>query len=176
MVRPRRDLLLLGLLVATVAAGIVTIGSAQPAVDHQKRVLVLFTGRKDAQFSIVAERRLPLLLNEGLTAGVDYYSEFIDSPRFSEPEYQKAYRDFLSLKYQTQPLDLVIAIGTAAWQLLATNRDRLFPDTPVVFYVLQPPSTSMRNSTGIVNELQFGRSLELALTLQPNAKHVYVVS
>src|SRR5262249_36143975 len=72
--------------------------------------------------------------------------------------------------------DLVIAVGRRAIEFLAGNRDELFPNTPVVFYDIEPPRMRMPNSTGVVNELHFSRSLDVAVALQPDLKHVYVVS
>ena len=125
---------------------------------------------------MVAERNLPSLLLHGIKEGVDYSSEYIDSPMFSRSEYPNVYRDSLRLKYKAQRIDLVIAVGRLAIEFLAINRAALFPSTPVVFYDIEPPRLPMPNSTGLVNELHFKRSLDLAVALQPDVKHVYVVS
>jgi len=45
-----------------------------------------------------------------------------------------------------------------------------------VFYSLNPSQSRPANSTGLINDLNFGRSIDLALALQPDLKHVYVVS
>ena len=131
-------------------------------------------GERHSRWSL--ERNLPSLLLYGMKEGVDYSSEYIDAPMFSRPEYPNAYRDSLRLKYQAQRIDLVIAVGRLAIEFLAINRAVLFPSTPVVFYDIEPPRLPMPNSTGLVNELHFKRSLDLAVALQPDVKHVYVVS
>jgi signal transduction histidine kinase len=150
--------------------------AAARADERQKQVLVLFSTGRSAQFAVVAERNLPSLLFHGMDEGVDYHSEYIESPMFSRPEYPNAYLDSLSLKYQGHAFDLVVAVGGLACEFLASNRAVLFPDTPVVFYDIEPPRNRMPNSTGLVNELHFDRSLDLAVALQPDLKHVYVVS
>ena len=146
------------------------------AAEPQKRVLALFSTRQGAPFAVVAQRNLPLMLRDGMKQGVDFQSEFIETPLFSRPEFPNAYRDFLRLKYQAPPVDLVIAVGTLAIEFLAINRAVLFPSTPVVFYDIEPPRVRMPNSTGLVNELHFTRTLDVAVALQPDVKHVYVVS
>src|SRR5581483_5660511 len=138
--------------------------------------LLLFSGRKDSQFAMVAERVLPKALDVGLGGGVDYYSEFMDSPRFGEPEYQQSYRDFLNRKFKDQPLDLIITVGSLAFELVERNRGSLLAGPPVVFYLTEPHTGRIANSTGLLNEFHFERSLDLALTLQPTTRHVYVVS
>ena len=171
----RRDIRLLVSLVCALTATVLGPAAAR-ADERQKQVLVLFSTGRSAQFAVVAERNLPSLLFHGMDEGVDYHSEYIESPMFSRPEYPNAYRDSLSLKYQGHAFDLVVAVGGLACEFLASNRAVLFPDTPVVFYDIEPPRNRMPNSTGLVNELHFDRSLDLAVALQPDLKHVYVVS
>src|SRR5262249_7987865 len=61
-------------------------------------------------------------------------------------------------------------------EFAASHRNDLFGGTPAVFYALNPPRSRIANSTGLMNRLHFGPSITLALTLQPDLKHVYVVS
>jgi signal transduction histidine kinase len=163
-------------LVTALTASVLGPAAAAHAGDRQKHVLVLFGARPDAQFAVVAGRRLPLLLNDGMTEGVDYYAEYVDVQRFVDREYRTAFRDFLRLKYKARRIDLVIATGSLALEFVSSNRELLFPGSPVVFYALTPQTVRMANSTGLVNELHFRGSLDLALTLQPDLEHVFVVS
>jgi PAS domain S-box-containing protein len=142
----------------------------------QKRVLVLHSGRGDGQFSITVESRLPSLLDQGLAEGVDYYSEFLDQTRLLREGYPNFFRDFLREKYQGQRLDAVVPVGTTAIEFLSDNRDTLFADTPLVFYTYEPLGRRIANSTGIVNMFRFDRSIDLAMTLQPDLRHLFVVS
>jgi signal transduction histidine kinase len=123
--------------------------------------------------SIVTDRELPRLLDDG--SGVDYYSEYIDRPRFSEPSYQTAFRDFLRHKYQDQRFDLVVAMQDNAIEFVKANRNGLFADTPVVFFANHDPGP-MPNATGIVVQIRFQDSLDFAKTLQPDIERVFVVS
>src|SRR5262245_51937578 len=99
---------------------------AAVAANGQKRVLVLHSNRRDALNAQLADRELPRLIGEGFPEGVDYYSEYIDLPRFSDPGYQTAFRDFLSLKYNGLRLDVVVAIQDVALQFVRANRADLF--------------------------------------------------
>ena len=53
---------------------------------------------------IVGDRELPKILEPGLPMGLDYYSEFIEQARFAETDYQRAFLDFLKLKYADHQL------------------------------------------------------------------------
>ena len=73
----------LAILAVTVSA---TLGSACNAfAEEQKRVLVLYAARRDAQVAIVGDRELPRLLRRQLPAGLDYYSEYPDLVRSQIP-------------------------------------------------------------------------------------------
>jgi signal transduction histidine kinase len=161
------------LLVLTLATLAWAEGAA--AGDTQKRVLVLSSTRRDVPISVVAERELPRLLGAGLEEELDYYSEYIDVPRFSEPSYAAAFRDFLRLKYKDPHFDVVVAIGDVAFELLRTYRNELFADAPVVFFVNQPVR-AFPNSTGVIVELKFAATLDMVAELQPDVRNVFVVS
>jgi hypothetical protein len=137
---------------------------------------MLYATRRDAQIAIVGERELPRILDGGVGADLDYYSEYIDQARFPDPQYKAAFRDFLRLKYRDVGFDLVIAIQDTALEFIDEARNELFPDTPVVFFATSPRTPRIPNSTGVVAGLNFGGTLELAVKLQPDVRRVFVVT
>jgi signal transduction histidine kinase len=154
-------------------AAAIGYGDVAKAADRQRQVLVLHSNRRDAAITIVTDRELPRLLDDG--SGVDYYSEYLDRPRFSDPGYQTAFHDFLQHKYQDQHFDLVVAMQDNAIEFVKANRNTLFADTPVVFFGNHDPG-SMPNATGIVVKLKFQNSVDFAVALQPDIERVFVVS
>jgi len=161
--------------IALTACVLAPPANAQEA-DGPKQVLVLNSTRSDDQFSVVWARELPKLLAEGVGERVDFYSEYFDFVRFPRPEYESAYLDFLRLKYAEKRIDLLILIGDVVIDFMSRNRNVLFRSTPAVFYTLIPPGSDFANSTGLINQLHFSGSLDLALALQPDLERVYVVS
>lgn len=152
---------------------------AQPpvsAAERQKRVLVLYATRRDAQIVTVGDREISQKLEQSVAGGIDYYSEFLDEARFSRPEYRIAFRNFLRSKYTGLEFDLLVAMGDAPLDFLAGSRDELFPETPIVFYYSRPLAFPPRHATGISTELQLGRTIDLAFSLQPDLKNVFVIS
>jgi signal transduction histidine kinase len=162
-----------GLILAVTVA--VTSPNATAATDR-KQVLVLFSMRRDTQIAIVADREMPRLLERALSNKVDYSSEYIDAGRFSDLQYQTAFRQYLALKYGGMHLDLVIAMQEIAIDFVARYKAQLFRDTPVVFQALRRPVQAMPNATGIVTEFDFHSTLSMALELQPETTQVFVVS
>src|SRR5262245_56720911 len=114
-------------------------GFAGPAwaAQDQKQVLVLYSTRRDAQASIIGDRELPKILERGLGSSVDFYSEYIDLARFSDPRYQSAFSDFIRLKYRDQRFDLLIAMSDVAVEFVRRRRE-LFPDVPRVCLATPP--------------------------------------
>ena len=144
--------------------------------QDQKQVLVLYSNRRDAQIVAVGDRELPRILNDGHPNGVDYYSEVIDQVRLSRTDYVTAFGDFLRLKYGSHRFDLVIAMDDSTIEFLHQVRDELFPATPIVFFSTRSSPRRVPNSTGVTAELNLASSLELAVQLQPDLRHVFVVS
>jgi signal transduction histidine kinase len=163
--------------VATLAACLFgQVAGAQEA-DRPKQVLVLNTSRQSEQFSQVLEREIPKLLTAGLGQRIDYYTEYFDANRFPHPEYESTYFEFLRQKYGRKRVDLLLVVGSdVALDFLSRHREELFSGTPAVFYSLVPPRNHLANSTGLINTLHFAPSLELALALQPDLQHLFVVS
>ena len=160
---------------AFIACGFAPHAHAQEA-EGRRQVVVLNSTRPDDQFSVTWARELPRLLGDGIEEGVDFYMEDFDFVRFARPEYESAYVDLLRLKYGGRHVDLVIAIGGQAIEFLNKHRNDVFLDTPAVFHTLMPPRSRVANATGLINQIRFGRSIEIALALQPDLKRVYVVS
>lgn len=146
------------------------------AQDEHKQVLVLYSTRRDAEFSMVGESALPRILDVGFDRNVDYYSEFIDLSRFPDAAYTVGFRDFLQLKYQDVRFDLVVAMQDAAIEFVRGYRAALFAATPVVFLTNTPTGARLPNSAGLIHERNFAATLQLIRQLEPDIRTVYIVT
>src|SRR5262245_49593448 len=92
---------------------VAAVATSEPvrASHRQKQILVLYSSRRDSQIAKVGDRELPRILESALKQTVDYYSEFMDIPRFQDPQYDRAFRDYLALKYRGQHFDVIIAMS-----------------------------------------------------------------
>jgi PAS domain S-box-containing protein len=162
-------LLLLITIVLTTA-----LTAAEPGLT-QKRVVVMYPTRSDAPVPKLQDPIYRKVLDQGLNGQLDYHSEFIDLLRFPQPAYQAALFDLLSSKYKNGQVDLVITLWTPPPNEFAAHyRPQLFPKTPVV-YIYRELHEQEANSTGIYYDHDVKRTMEMALTLQPDTKQVYVV-
>ena len=146
------------------------------AANGEKQVLVLYATRRDAQIAVLSDRQLPTILERGLGRRVDFYSEYLDLARFPDQGYEAALREFLRSKYVLQRFDLVIAMHQMTFDFAAKHRQTLFPDAPIVFFSDSPDPRRVANSTGVASARDFAASLVFASTLQPDLRHVFVVS
>ena len=146
------------------------------AQTDSKQVLVLYSTRRDSQFSVTGEAELPRALDVGLSQNLDYYSEFIDVTRFPDRTYREAFSDFLRLKYRGVRFDVVIAMQDAATEFVNDYGDALFPGSPVVFLSNRPDVIRRRNSTGLVHQRDFAATIRLMHQLQPDVRQVFVVT
>src|SRR5687767_9467991 len=149
--------------------------SAFAQAEH-KRVLTLHATRRDSEFAVIAESRLPQALDVGLGRNLDYYSEFIDETRFPEPAYEATFTDYLRRKYRDVRFDLVIAFHDPAVDFVERHRSSLFPDTPEVFLANDRPIRRSPGTTGLIHERDFASTLALVRQLQPEVTDVFVVT
>jgi hypothetical protein len=177
MLTSRKHLRVAGVLViATAAVGALAPVAMAQDPDRQKQVLVLYATRRDAQIAVVGDRVLEPFLGSGLPGGIDYYSEGLDQARFAKADYQTAFRNSLRLKYDQQRFNLVIPVGDIPVDFVEKNRDDLFPDAAIVFFANRPPGRHLLNSTGLIVPLNLTGTIDLAATLHPNLRHIFVIS
>ena len=163
------------LLLMTIAGPV----AADQEPDQQRRVLVLYTPGRYTGSVIAIDAELRRILQEQLGSALDYYAESLDEGRFSDPESLAALAEFFQQKYRGRKLDVVIAIEDSSVRFLAEHRRGPFADPPIVFLSARPfsqLSDTLANTTGLLTEVDFSKSIEWALSLQPDTKHVFVVS
>jgi signal transduction histidine kinase len=163
------------LLALIVFAALAPTSKAHAQNDH-KQVLVLYSTRPDSQFALLGDSELARTLDAELAGNLDYNSEYIDLSRFSDPAYKEALREFLRLKYRGVRFDLIIAMREGAIEFVASERDSLFHDTPVVFLANDSASRVGPNSTGLIHNRDFGGTLALIRRLQPDVRQIFIVT
>jgi signal transduction histidine kinase len=146
------------------------------ADDGQKRVLVVYSTRRDTQLPTVGDREMPELLAQGLAIKPDYYSEHVDAARFPEKRYREAFADYLRLKYAGTRFDVVVAMHRTAYDMVESVRDDIFPRTPVVFLAQDSTYHRIPNSAGVVAQPDYRRTIALATAMQPDTTQVFVVT
>jgi PAS domain S-box-containing protein len=143
--------------------------------------LLLFPSPVPAQ---TREVRRVLILNElGLwSPGVAAIDQEIFAGLQKSPyhiEFYSGFREWYFRKYRDRKPDLIIAVGPSPIQFMSDSHESFAPGTPIVFWgsieeLAEPPKLDS-DFTGVWGVIQPDKTLEAALQLQPDTKHVVVV-
>ena len=106
--------------------------------------------------------------------GLDYYSELLDRHHFPDPSYESDFEDYLVRKYGDRTIDLLIANGPDEAALAGRLQARLASQPPIVFIGLDA-RRPVPKSTGYTYRYAMKESLDLALRVHPDTRHVFVV-
>lgn len=112
---------------------------------------------------------------------LEYYIEFMDTKRFSEAEQIERFSRMIREKYRENKFDLIVVSDNDALNFLKKNYKTLFYGTPVVFCGINNFSDeTIRNFrdwfTGVAEETDITKTIEIALKLHPNAHEVYLIN
>ena len=111
---------------------------------------------------------------------VNYFAEYLESEQFPPETASIALRDYIEKKFQGRRIDLVIANASGALQFALRFRDELFPGAPIVFSAVTVPrevlDRTSRGITGVQRDVVFSDTVELALTLHPSVKRLFVIA
>ncbi len=111
---------------------------------------------------------------------IQTFNEFLGLTRFPGDEHKQRTLRYLSEKYATTKLDVVVAQGRDALRAALENRESLAPGVPVVFCCVSPPTLSAiqlpADVTGVTSEFSITKTLNLARHLQPEARNLIVIA
>jgi len=110
---------------------------------------------------------------------IEFYSESLDLASFPGMPSPEDAQDWLAKKYGDHKLDVVVAVGPGAIEFLSNDAQTLFRDVPIVICgsswdQASNPKLDVR-FTGTWVKLEPQKTLELALHLFPDTRHVFVV-
>jgi len=171
----RRISLLLVLISSHLVGG--PSGSAQ--IPAKKNVLILNeVGPSHALTKLVAQE---LFTGVPDTPGrhVEFYSESFDMLSFPDSLSASELHESLVKQYGRQEFDVVVAVGPDAIKFLGEHAQSLFVDVPIVICGSSAdqaghPKLGSR-FTGTWQKLEPTKTLEVALRLFPDTRHVFVV-
>ncbi len=111
---------------------------------------------------------------------IEIYVEYLDCNRHDARTVFPSLSALFRSKYSTLRPDMIITCDNDALQFLQNYRQTLFPDVPVVFCGINRfTDTILRGQkkiTGVAEDFDVKETLELIQRLQPNIRHIAVVS
>jgi PAS domain S-box-containing protein len=154
------------------------VSAQQPLT--QKRIVVLYWYSRDWPTNPAFEESFQAGLQSSPPGTVECYNEYLESDRFPGDAQADALHDYLRQKYARRNIDVVVAVADTPLNFLLKFRKDLFPNTPIVFTVVQAPHAKEMEPgpglTGIVYAFNYKNTLDLALRLHPGTEQVFVIS
>lgn len=154
-------------------------GPAAAQVKEVRRVLIIYElGLSSPGVELVDQGIRTALRNSPYQ--IELYREYLETTLFPDTSTQEEIRQWYIKKYSDRKLDLIIAAGPSPLQFLATSHDRYFRGVPLVFCgtsEFQADYPRMDSDlTGVWETFEPAKTLDVALRLEPDTKHVFVIS
>jgi PAS domain S-box-containing protein len=144
-----------------------------------KNVLVIHSGETNGPLFQSTDKGLSTTLGFGGFSGPKLFFESLSLIRTPGAEYRKALAEKFRLQYGHRKVDVIITMYPEALAFLLKDCGDIFPDVPTIALYLQKNvdlSTADRTIVGHTASLDITGTLEIALSLVPGVKRVYVVS
>jgi signal transduction histidine kinase len=167
-----------------IAVACLALAWAVPAPSAQtppsRDILTIHWGPEDFPGATVLDAEIRRALVSDPDVLVNYHAEYLESETFPAEAASLALRDYIRQKFADRRIDLVIAHTTPSLTFTLRFRDELFPGVPVVFVAGSLPDAIRERSaaglTGVVSDVSWAETLELALSLHPSVRQVFVVA
>lgn len=147
------------------------------ALPRKQKVLVIHSYHQGLNWtdSITAGIQ-SVFLNQ---KNVEIHFEYLDTKRNYHPEYMKELLKLYKRKLYNIPFKVVVVSDDNAFNFIREFRDIYYPNVPIVFCGVNQYNpkllSGMRNITGVSEEVDFFRTIELMLRLHPLLDTVLVV-
>src|SRR5277367_5163044 len=169
----------ISLLSVLVAFLLVICSSASAQLPVRKTVLIINEVGLTHALTVTMTQQIIAGMRDTPGRQVEFLSENLDLLSFPDRPSLSEQRDSLITQYGHQKLDAIVAIGPDTIRFLSSYADTLFLGVPIVIcgssadQAGDPPLDS--RFTGTWQKREPGKTLEAALRLFPNTRHVFVV-
>jgi two-component system, LuxR family, sensor kinase FixL len=155
------------------------LGLKNAAADEPKRVLLVHSFGSAAPPFTVESTAFESELVGKMGGRVDLDEVSLDMARYPDRDMQEAIVDYLQKRQAKWQPDLVVPIGSPAAIFVATYRDRLFPETPILYASadrrLLPPGALDKNAAYVGQIYEIHGFLEDMLQIAPATKNIVVI-
>jgi PAS domain S-box-containing protein len=149
------------------------------AGSEPKRVLVVHSFGSVAPPFTTHSIAFETELVEKMGERVDLDEVSLDMARYADPTLQEALVEYLQKRQSHWQPDLVVPIGSPAGVFVARYRDRLFPETPILYTGMDrrplPPDALEKNAAFIGENFDLPGFIEDILQIAPATKNIAVV-
>jgi PAS domain S-box-containing protein len=160
--------------------GLILLGpdASLAAEAEPKRVLIVHSFGSSAPPFTTHSTAFETALTRALGKRVDLDHVSLDMARYAQPDMEEPFAEFLLKRLTKWRPDLVIPIGSPAGRFVAKFRDRLFPETPVIYTAegrTLPPDEFQKNATFVGQNLDLAGLVENILQIAPDTTNIVVI-
>ncbi len=145
----------------------------------ERSVLILLPFQPDLLVSRLALQTLQEEFSRVEDMTLLVYYEFLDTNRFSDAAYQQQLFDLYAAKYSARPIDLVLVETETTLNTWLTQRDRIAPGAPVVYFDTLTDTFSGESMppyvTGVGGSVEYAPTIEWIMNARPDVKEVALV-
>lgn len=164
-----------GILILCLAC-LLILSLASLASAATKNVLILNSYHNGYKWTDDITRGVQSVLDE---KKVKVYIDFLDTKRNPGEAYLKNLDEFYKSKFRSNTFDVIVTSDDDALGFIKRNRDKLFPNTPVVFagvnWYTPEKTAGHKLITGVNEDADAQATIDLMLQLHPATKKIYVV-
>ena len=154
-------------------------GASGAAVPLPRSVLILEQNNPNAPAYVDFASHFQATLNANDASPVDVYIESFDLYRFDSAEYRELLRDYLTKKYRSKPIGVIVPVGPLALEFELSSRAVLWPTAPIAFEGIDTESLSglhlPPDTTGDTENLTLWDEVNAAKIMVPNLRRVAIV-
>jgi PAS domain S-box-containing protein len=177
----KKDIVLISLkpaAVLAVLASLIGAPSCWAASGPAKNILVVYEGWDQLPSNQMVGTQLQKVFDNDKNFEEQVFPEYMDEWRLGPSLREIA--EYLRHKYATRKIDLILAVGFHPFEFLMKHGAKVFPGVPVVFINVGdfelPEGGVPANMTGLTAHADVTGTVDLALHLQPETRHLFVVS
>ena len=169
--------------VLTLCCLLIAIGNApgisMEIVGRLPRVLILYPYDERIAATTEAGEAVRNRLRERTAGKIDVFSEFLDLQRFPEKIHVEKMAHFLTDKYRDRRPDVVVALSDESASFIAANRNTVAPGARIVTTGLSRAIAKRMHLpsdvAGVFNDDDIVKTFEMARSLQPQARHLFII-
>lgn len=127
-------------------------------------------------------------IENGITSTLKKYNEnynikieYLDALNINVENYNDKLIKMYNAKYSNSKIDLLMCSDNAAYNFFLENRSKLLPDVPLIFTGLnnfemyESQSKIIKNSTGVLENIDIEGNIDLILRLHPSTKKIFIL-
>jgi signal transduction histidine kinase len=162
--------------------GVVSALGTSPvlAAGDEARVLILNGADPYLPAYLAVDAAMRASLADETARRIVFFSETLDAQRFSVEALEPEYVALLTKKYAALRFDVVVVVTPTALAFFRRHGERLWPDARVVYQGFRNEELEREalppNAIGVIARPDVAGAVEIALRLQPDTRHVVVVS